>query len=176
MFVQGTAYLIRARTPAAAINKEFFVQLGARPLVVQVWALDGSGRSAIAVDGFTAAGQIFLLPTDTMIASHDAGNGITIEDKGFKIGNNVNVFRRNDAELLFIVWMRPGEPRGRTQDGTALTTDRSPFSKIYTLDNNLPLRDEEPHGGGDQYDADIETDGSGRYNPEFSDFGFYRES
>ena len=176
MFVQGTAYLIRVRTPAAAINKVFFVQLGARPLVVEVLGLDDAGRNAIAVDGFTDSGEVYLQATNTAAADHDASNGITIEDKGFKIGNNSTVFRRNSAELLFRVWMRPGDPRGHSQDGTRLSEDRSPFAKIYTLDNNLPLRDDNAHGSGDQYDADIETDGSGRYNPEFSDFGVYRES
>ena len=176
MFVQGTAYLIRAQTPATAINKQFFVQLGARPLAVIVYGLDSDGRHAIAVDGFTAAGQVGTFADDSNAWNHDAGSGITIEDKGFTIGVNTDLFVRGDADLLFIVWMRPGDPKGRDQDGTALTTDRSPFSKVYTLNNNLPLRDDEPHGGGDQYDADIESDGSGRYDPAFSDFGIFRET
>ena len=163
--------LIRIRTPAAAINKEFFVQLGSRPLAIQIYGLDANARNGIVVDGFTDAGEVGLLPTDAAGWDDDAANGITIEDKGFKIGNSATIFRRNNAELLFIVFTRAGAPRGHQQ-----TTDRNPFAKIFTLDDNLPVRDDEPFGEAKQYTADVETDGSGHYSPEFSDFGVYRES
>ena len=148
--------IVRVKTPSTAVVKDFFVQLGWRPKAVLIYGLDSAAIHGIAVDGLTTAGQVGLLPTDTVAWDDNALKGVTIEDKGFTIGQNATIFARASAEIAFLCF-RSDEKE----------------DPIVTLDNNLPLRDDAPYGEGKQYliDAAGKT-----YNPEFSDAGVFRES
>ena len=154
--------IVRMQQPAAKLAKDFYVQLGWRPTIIIALGADSNASVNYFVDGLTGEDDTVLMPTGGGALDHNATPGIKVDATGFTIGQESTFFDRNDALVGFLVWGQP--PTNEV------------LSQVITVSNDLPLRDDEAFGEASQYDADIETDGSGRYNPEFSDPGVYRES
>ena len=151
--------IVRMEQPSTKLAEDFYVQLGWRPTVIVALGADSSASMNYFVDGLTGDDDTALVPTGGGAIDHDATPGISVDDSGFTIGQETTFFDRNSAAVGFLVW-------GMPPSGEAL-------SQVITVSASLPARDDEAFGEGKQYDADIESDGSGRYNPEFSDPGVY---
>ena len=92
--------IIRVEQQSTAAAKDYRVRLGWRPAVVMVMNHKAAGILAIAVDGVTDAGKALSFGSDAAIA--EQATAITIEDKGFKFGQNATLFKEDDAKLVFI--------------------------------------------------------------------------
>ena len=150
----------RVRQPAAALAKSFYFACGFRPLVVKITGLNAGGSNGLAVNGVMDAGDM-LLDTGAAVTTI-IDDAVTFDERGFTMGTNSEVFSVDGKSMLIEAW---GDPRIVAKD------------TVIDLTNSLPLRDDKSFAGdGDQFDASINADGSGTYNPEFSDSGVFRTS
>ncbi len=92
--------VVRITQQAAAAAKDYFVSLGWRPVLVWAINLKAAGSMAIAVDAFSDAGTGVSFGKNAAMAA--VADGITIEDNGVKIGQNANLFKDNDAEIVLL--------------------------------------------------------------------------